>query len=941
MPVTRLSSEQFAAAMQHSPIGTALVALDGKWLWTNVTLRSLLGYDEAEFGRTSFQAVTHPDDLQASLEHTKQLLDGKSSAYQMEKRYIRHDRSLVWCLLTVSLVRDATGRPDYFIAKIQDISQRKADEVERAALTERLALATRAGGVGVWEWEIATDALILDEQMFELYGRDQTKLAPGYDDLFASIQPDYRGRVAHEVAEALAGRSAFDTEFPIDTSSGKVRHIRAIATVVRDASGTAMRMIGTNWDVTAEKRLSAVQHEKNRFRAAVQAVQGVLWTNDAAGRMVGEQPGWAALTGQGFADYQGHGWTDAVHPEDVPSSLDAWNEAVAEQRTFIFEHRVRRYDGAWRIFAIRAVPMLDLKGDLVEWVGVHTDITDQRQAEAELRSANVQLKQIADEFGTLAEGMAELCWIAQPDGHIFWYNQHWYEYTGTVAADMEGWGWQSVHDPKVLPAVLERWTASISSGKAFEMTFPLRGADGHFRPFLTRIAPVLDAEGKVRRWLGINVDVSKEQEINAELERRVDARTAELKEMAQQLEKARNVAEESSHAKSRFLAGMSHELRTPLNGILGYAQLLRLEGGLNVTQGARIDAMLGAGKHLLGMITCVLDMSEIEAGHLTLQLEEIDLPDLAGDCLDVVAAIANGKGLSLDLSTGRGIVRNLVTDPTRLRQVLLNLLGNALKFTTEGGVELRLRCPAAGAGLRIEVADTGPGIPAALRPRLFRDFERLNARANASIEGSGLGLAFSAKLIALMGGRIGYDDEPGGGSLFWIELPLAAGGLSPRLRASKTGLPASTGTARQISVLVTDDVAINREIAQAFLRNAGHQVTRVSGGAEAVAAAAADDFDIILMDVSMPGMDGLEATRRIRNLPGPRGLRPIIGVTAHAFAEQIADCLDAGMNAHLAKPFTHEELSTVVSRALAIGPAQPTGFTNTNCNAASHRQSAA
>lgn len=919
---------QLVAAMEHSPIGTALVGLDGTWLWTNAAIRTLLDYSREELDRLDFQRVTHADDLAADVQQVGTLIAGERSAYQIEKRYLRKDGSILWCLQTVSLIRNQHGAADCFLWKVQDISQRKADEIERAVLAERLRIATQAGGVGVWEWDVASGRLICDARMFALYGLS-ADAETDYDLLMNGIDPAHRDRIDALLQEALAGTGTFDTEFPIIAPGGEVRHLRAKATVVHDPNGVPVRMIGTNWDITAERRLFLLEHEKDRFRAAIEAVEGVLWTNDATGRMVGEQPGWAALTGQGPAEYQDYGWAEAVHPDDAQPTLDAWNEAVAERRTFVFEHRVRRHDGAWRLFSIRAVPLLDPDDDsLLEWVGVHTDITEPREAEARLQQANVQLEQVADEFRTLAEGMPELCWMAKPDGHIYWYNQHWYDYTGTVAADMEGWGWQSVHDPAVLPTVIERWSASISTGQAFEMTFPLRGADGVFRPFLTRVAPIFDPDGKVLRWLGININVAVAEAANAELERRVEARTAELKAMTQELHTARHVAEHANRAKTRFLAGMSHELRTPLNGILGYAQLLRLEGELNATQIERVDAMLGAGKHLLGLITSVLDLSEIEAGHLTLQMAEIDLPGLADECLEVVAGIAQEKRLTLDVSIGQGVPDHLVTDATRLRQVLLNLLGNALKFTSHGGVELRLRWLAGRQQLRIEVADTGPGIDPELRARLFLEFERLRTAATARIEGSGLGLAFSARLVALLGGEIGVDNRPGGGGIFWVELPSTMRRSAAQRSTSGTATPVCADQARQLCVLVADDVAINREIAQAFLRNAGHQVTCVTGGVEAVAAATDVDFDVILMDVSMPEMDGLEATRRIRCLSGPRGLTPIIGVTAHAFSDKIAECLDAGMDAHLSKPFTHEDLAEIVLRA-----GQSEGVTQRLCGA--------
>ncbi len=401
------------------------------------------------------------------------------------------------------------------------------------------------------------------------------------------------------------------------------------------------------------------------------------------------------------------------------------------------------------------------------------------------------------------------------------------------------------------------------------------------------------------------------------------ANNENLTRLSRHLSQARDLAERASRAKSRFLAGMSHELRTPLNGILGYAQLLHMEGDLNPKQADRVDAMLVAGKHLLQMITCVLDLSEIESEHIQLQSIEFDLQPVAEACLDLIRPTAVAKGLALSIAVAPDTRRDLISDPVRLRQVLLNLLGNAAKFTGKGSIELRLRPAEDAAKLRIEVADTGPRIPAEKRSRLFQDFERLDADAGGAIEGAGLGLALSARLASLMGGRLGYDDNPGGGSVFWLELPW-----KPQATPIAASAPAFDAhgaepvpqAVRALHVLVVDDVQINRDIACSFLRAAGHEASCAEDGIGAVAAAAGTDFDIVLMDVRMPRMDGLEATRHIRSLGGKRGQVPIVAVTAQAFTDQVAACHAAGMDGHLAKPFDMGALLTAVARAVAARP---------------------
>jgi PAS domain S-box-containing protein len=392
---------------------------------------------------------------------------------------------------------------------------------------------------------------------------------------------------------------------------------------------------------------------------------------------------------------------------------------------------------------------------------------------------------------------------------------------------------------------------------------------------------------------GVMTDVSEHKRALEELAKA----NTRLERLANDLQRAQEQAERANQAKSRFLTGITHELRTPLHGILGYAELLALEGNLNPIQSERLEAMMAAGEYLLGTINSVLDMSRIEADQLELHPAWIELTELVRACLDVVRPTADGKGLALVLASAAPI--RLFADPTRLRQVLVNLLGNAVKFTPAGSVEVRLLPVDGGQSIRVEVVDTGPGIWARHRDKLFQTFERLNAEAMSGIEGAGLGLALSARLVQAMGGRIGYDDNPAGGSIFWAQLPCGTADLVES--------PADLGTSPQdvprMRVLIVDDEALNRNIARGFLTLAGHQVVCVGSGAAAIQAAAAEDFDVILMDVRMPGMNGLEATRLIRALPVPRGQVRVVAVTAQAFSQHIELCRQAGMDCHVSKPF--------------------------------------
>jgi CheY-like chemotaxis protein len=330
---------------------------------------------------------------------------------------------------------------------------------------------------------------------------------------------------------------------------------------------------------------------------------------------------------------------------------------------------------------------------------------------------------------------------------------------------------------------------------------------------------------------------------------------------------------------------------------------------------------MAAGQHLLGMINSVLDMSQIEAERMELQPAVLDLPELVRVCINVVRPKAHQRGLALGHTEFPAVCVN--ADPTRLRQVVLNLLGNAVKFTPTGHIEVRVRCQERGQAVRVEVADSGPGVRDIHREKLFKTFERLNAAAVAGIEGSGLGLAISAKLVHLMGGRIGYDDNPNGGSIFWVELPICDGVPEADIAAPEEAAPAE---AAKLRILVADDEVLNRSIASSFLSRAGHEFVCVENGALAVEAALASDFDLILMDVRMPVMNGMDATRKIRAAGGPRSQVRILAVTAQGFSEQLAMCQQAGMDGHVSKPFTMATLIGAlrvdVKKVVAAAPAE-------------------
>ena len=400
-----------------------------------------------------------------------------------------------------------------------------------------------------------------------------------------------------------------------------------------------------------------------------------------------------------------------------------------------------------------------------------------------------------------------------------------------------------------------------------------------------------------------NVELSLHRDRLDELLRE---RTRELVAANEDLVRARDAAEAGSVAKSAFLANMSHEIRTPINAITGMAYLMKRADKIPPDQVDRLDKIDAAAKHLLGIINDILDLSKIESGKMLLEAEPVSPGALLSNVASMLAERAEAKGLRIVTEIER-IALPLVGDATRLTQALLNYAGNAIKFTESGAITLRLR--RAGGDdtsllLRFEVQDTGPGIPPETCARLFSVFEQADSSTTRRYGGTGLGLAITRSLAELMGGTAGVDSVPGEGSTFWFTARLAVGGALPAKKDAASALSVADTLLRKHAhrrlLLVEDDV-VNREVALDLLGELGMAVDVATDGVEAVAAIEKTPYDLVLMDVQMPRMDGIEATRRMRGLDnGRRAI--VLAMTANAFAEDRLRCLEAGMDDFITKP---------------------------------------
>jgi signal transduction histidine kinase len=374
------------------------------------------------------------------------------------------------------------------------------------------------------------------------------------------------------------------------------------------------------------------------------------------------------------------------------------------------------------------------------------------------------------------------------------------------------------------------------------------------------------------------------------------------------LAKAHDRAEAAARSKEEFLANMSHELRTPLTSVIGFAGLLR-DADLNPEQRRYLNRIEDAGQALMSTLNDVLDLSKLDAGGVELDCRAFALETVLDQTLGILEAQAGAKGLVLDKQVAVDVPAFVVGDPERLRQILLNLLGNAVKFTTHGSVTLSARRLEDGR-IELSVTDTGIGVARDLIDHVFERFTQADATVTRQFGGTGLGLSITRRLAQAMGGEVGADSEPGQGSRFWCVLPLPVA-EDPGLVAAavEPDAPPAAG----VRVLLADDNEANRELVGAILRAVGHQVDLAVNGVEAVAAAARGEHDLVLMDVQMPVQDGVSATRAIRRLASPAGRVPIIALSANVLAQQVEQYRACGMNDHVAKPIAPGELLSKVA----------------------------
>jgi PAS domain S-box-containing protein len=718
---------------------------------------------------------------------------------------------------------------------------------------------------------------------------------PDFERWMALVHPDDRAQ-ARAVYDAALPSSRVEgrSEYRIVRPDGTQRHVDERFTIQRDAAGRAVRLLGTNLDITHIRRTESERLALvNRLQLASQTANMGVWER----QVPGDEEVWNAQMHAIYGTREDHrpsreDWLRRIHPDDRPE-VERRLAEIERQGGGAMEYRIVRSDGEVRHVADRCRIERDADGTVLRKLGVHLDITEIRRAERERDALSRRMQMVASAIGL---GV----WEWSPLERRSVWNDQMYTLFGTTRSDFAQSIWLDAVHPDDRAQAESAMMAALAAGDTLQMEFRVLRRDGSVHWLATRAGIQRGADGRAAQMLGVTWDIT---------ERKITESALNAKE----------AAERASQAKTEFLSRMSHELRTPLNAILGFTQILEIDRSqpLSAVQQDRVDHIKQAGWHLLTLINEILDLSRIEAGATALSMSVLPTREVVEEALKLVKTDAARRNLELSLVQQLEAPQSVWADRTRLKQVLLNLMSNAVKYNREGGsITVELRADPQGAAV-IGVRDTGPGLAPAQVARLFEPFNRLGLEG-APIEGTGIGLTIAKKLVEQMGGSIAVASEPGAGSEFSITLQSASTNTGDTASAGGSG-DSSTRERTDVagSVLCIEDNPANLAVVEAILRlRPNVTLLKAPDGAAARVLAAVCQPDLILVDMRLPDTDGLSLFRALRGQHETAHI-PCVALSANALPSDIAAARNAGFSEYLTKPLSAAELLRSVDAALA------------------------
>lgn len=922
----RESEERFRSTFEQVAVGMAHVDPRGRWLRVNQRLCAILGYTREELLARDFRAITHPDDMDISTEIVLRQLSGEMDSCSVEKRYLRKDGTIIWVNITTALKRDANGAPDYFISVTEDISERKRVEAERKYVME-------SAGCLLWSCDVREEGgrLIWTQRYFDQEAAQRLvpiDIRPGeyYQQKWhdARFDQDRARNFRYGDQQTRAGLD-YQDEFRMWAADGSVHWLREDVRVNVLEPGKSWHVVGVCTEITAFKEALETAH---RWTHVFEKVEfGLAHVDVRNGTFIEVNPAFARQ--RGYTPEELIGKSPLIlHSVEHHEEMLRWMRQVDQTGHAVFEATHLRKDGTKFPALVEITLLRDVDGRPTSCITYAQDITDRKQAEAALREEQERFRRTA----ATVPGVVYQFRI-RPDGSI---SMPYFTASLSEIVDIPLEGLQEDASPlytRIHPEDMSNFLSEIEYSARtvtdWHSEFRVNHREKGEIWVEGRSTPVQEADGSTL-WYGFLSDVTRRKraeadiiqfnseimQFNSDLEARVKRRTSELAQANEEAERARLIAEEArteaekaNQAKSEFLSRMSHELRTPMNSILGFAQIMEMQAA-DEKQAGRIAHILQAGQHLLQLINEVLDMARVESGRLTLSVEAISVGQVLDLTLGLIRPLCQQKELVLSNEIGEFGDLYLMSDQQRLSQVLLNFLSNAVKYNRSEGT-IRVYGERRGKGdLRLCVHDTGKGISETNQERLFQPFERLGA--DSAVEGTGLGLALSKRLVEAMGGEIGVESVPEEGSTFWVQLPLTE---APTLNDTpgESDVKEEWNQNEQTLLYVEDNLTNLQLIREVLDDRPNIRLITAMQGKLGIALARKHCPALILLDLDLPDISGEEVLRQLSNDPITMDV-PVVIVSADATPGRQERLRKLGAMDYLPKPLNVRSFLRLVSR---------------------------